>query len=115
MSQVGNDVLAELLLAAVLFYLAGRVTVGDMPSPAGPMRRPIVLGILLGLILITKTTAYIALPLAAGPWPGAGCGARAAAHRVVGEGLAALAPVALIACPGMRATSTSTAGPISWG
>lgn len=98
-SQVGNDVLAELLLAAVLFYLAGRVTVGDMPSPAGPMRRPIVLGILLGLILITKTTAYIALPLAAGALAWCWVRERAPLRRVVGEGLAALAPAALLALP----------------
>ncbi len=98
-SQVGNDVLAELLLAAVLFYLTGRVTAGSVSSAAGLLRRPIFLGILLGLILITKTTAYIALPLAAGALAWCWAQERAPLRRIVAEGLAALAPAALVALP----------------
>lgn len=62
-AQVGNDALAELLFAAVLYLLVGRVmAVGQRPSPIEDLG----LGALLGLILVTKTTAYIAAPLAAG-------------------------------------------------
>ena len=73
-SQVGNDVLAELLFAAVLYVLVGWVTqkdirrerrMKDLSRSTRPRRlRLWLLGVLLGLILITKTTAYIALPLA---------------------------------------------------
>ena len=63
-AQVGNDVLAELLFAAVLYLLVGWV------MGAGDNRKLQIanlgLGVLLGLILVTKTTAYIAVPLAGG-------------------------------------------------
>jgi 4-amino-4-deoxy-L-arabinose transferase-like glycosyltransferase len=66
-AQVGNDVLAELLFAAVLYLLIGWV-MGEREQGAGGRGQgsPGALGLLLGLILVTKTTAYIAVPLAGG-------------------------------------------------
>ncbi len=61
LASVNNDVLAELILATLLFLLTRRVM---FPGRAA-VRRDIVLGVLLGLGLITKTTVYIAVPLAA--------------------------------------------------
>ena len=51
-AAVNNDILAELVLATAL-WLAVR------PNP-----RPWVLGAVVGLALLTKTTAYVALPVA---------------------------------------------------
>lgn len=122
-SQVGNDVLAELLLAAVLFLLVGLVSepgglapeTADLPqrteSAEGAVphaglprqkaaaRASLVLGVLLGLILITKTTAYIAVPLALGVLVWRWLKDRASARRVMLEGLSVLLPAALIALP----------------
>jgi len=98
-SQVGNDVLAELLLAAVLFLLVGVAVRPRGEPPAAERRAPLVLGILLGLILITKTTAYIAVPLALGVFVWRWLKDRAPARRVVLEGLAVLLPAAIIALP----------------
>ncbi len=64
-SQVGNDVLAELLLAATLYGLVRWIMTPDEFSRPAARVKKLGLGILLGLILITKTTAYIALPVAA--------------------------------------------------
>ncbi len=89
-SQVGNDVLAELLLAAVLFVL--------VPNAEERMT-PLLLGVLLGLILITKTTAYIAAPLALGVLVWRWFRDRASVRRILLEGLAVLLPAALIALP----------------
>jgi 4-amino-4-deoxy-L-arabinose transferase-like glycosyltransferase len=101
-AQIGNDVLAELLYAAVLFVL-----LGWLMKPADRKRqnregRPgnsLGLGILLGLILITKTTAYVALPLAAGVLIWRWRRERAGIKRILIEGLAIAAPAALIALP----------------
>ena len=122
-SQVGNDVLAELLLAAVLFVLVGmaaRPAQRALPMPAGGMisaqsplppawvpgqplvserMTPLVLGVLLGLILITKTTAYVAAPLALGVLVWRWLEDRASVRRVLLEGLSVLLPAALIAVP----------------
>ncbi len=117
-SQVGNDVLAEVLVAAVLYVLIAGMGDGRplasstaglgtgvserTPNPKSQIpnpQSPIILGLLLGLILITKTTAYVMVPLVAGTliwgwWRG-----RAGMRRVMAEGLAALLPAALIALP----------------
>ena len=98
-SQVGNDVLAELLLAAVLFLLVGLVARPQGESPALERRAPLVLGVLLGLILITKTTAYIAVPLALGVLVWRWLVDRAPARRILLEGLSILLPAAAIALP----------------
>ncbi len=63
-AQVGNDVLAELLFAAALYLLIGWLLTGAQARPSD--RRVFALGVLLGLILVTKTTAYIALLLTVG-------------------------------------------------
>jgi 4-amino-4-deoxy-L-arabinose transferase-like glycosyltransferase len=58
-SQVGNDVLAELLVALALLAALTWVQPGRVWSTW----QRLGLGLLLGLILITKTTAYVVLPL----------------------------------------------------
>jgi 4-amino-4-deoxy-L-arabinose transferase-like glycosyltransferase len=101
-AQIGNDVLAELLYAAVLFVL-----VGWLAQPAKNTRiniRPklrsfLLLGILLGLILITKTTAYIAVPLVGGVLIWRWRRERAGMKRILTELLAVAAPALLIALP----------------
>jgi len=101
-SQIGNDVLAELLFAAVLFVLVRWLT--------RPLKRQgedsrhmlgsaVGLGLLLGLILITKTTAYIALPLTAGVLIWRWWRERSNVQRILVEGLAVALPAALIALP----------------
>jgi hypothetical protein len=57
------------------------------------------LGLLLGLILITKTTAYVALPLAAGVLIWRWWREKAGVRRILVEGLTIAAPAALIALP----------------
>ncbi len=137
-SQVGNDVLAELLFAAVLFVLVGWVqgsgvrgqetgvrgqgtgvrgqetgvrsqgtgvreqraeTRDDTHHAPRTTHHAISLGVLLGLILITKTTAYIAVPLAAGVLIWCWWRERAGFRRILIEGLAVALPAALIALP----------------
>jgi 4-amino-4-deoxy-L-arabinose transferase-like glycosyltransferase len=101
-AQIGNDVLAELLYATVLFVL-----VGWLAQPANINRydkqrmlgNALGLGILLGLILITKTTAYIAVPLAGGVLIWRWRRERTGIKRILMEGLAVAAPAALIALP----------------
>jgi 4-amino-4-deoxy-L-arabinose transferase-like glycosyltransferase len=65
-SQVGNDVLAELLYAGVLYVLVGLVGGETAAASRTHVRDLLLLGVLLGLIAITKTTAYIAVPLVGG-------------------------------------------------
>ena len=94
-SQVGNDVLAELLFAAVLYrvgWLAwqNRRTVHSGMS-AFSLRH---WDSCSGLILITKTTAYIAVPLAAGVLLWRWWRERAALRRILLEGLAVILPAA---------------------
>ncbi len=55
---VSNDALAELLLLAVLWQSIEAVQRGVNLS------RSVLLGILLGLVLLTKTTVYVAIPVA---------------------------------------------------
>jgi len=127
-SQVGNDVLAELLVALVLLVLViwSEIPVRGM-QPAAQARTTdlwtkipdrglqIGLGLLLGLVLITKTTAYIVLPVALGAvlwrWlskipdrgtkiPDRGAPpARASSHRIVRDLAAIGLPAILIALP----------------
>lgn len=105
LSQVGNDVLAELLFAGVLYILVGWVqsTGRDDAERTQGTRRSLLqslqLAVLLGLILITKTTVYIALPLAA-------CAAawrwhreRAGLRRMAIEGSVIILPIILMALP----------------
>ena len=62
---VNNDALAELVLAAILLWLLRYLR--RRPSRHAPMhsRDWFPLGLLLGLGLLTKTSVYIALPIAA--------------------------------------------------
>ncbi len=114
-SQVGNDVLAELLLAAALYVLLRRMTGGRRQIAEGRLQGAerrlqiaeersqtkfsIVLGFLLGLILITKTTAYIALPLAVGVLSWQWWQEKARPRRVLAEAAAFFLPLILIALP----------------
>ena len=100
-AQIGNDVLAELLYAAVLFVLVGWLT-----QPKNNNRHNkndkmnfLGLGLLLGLILITKTTAYIAVLLAGGVLIWRWRRERSGMRRILIEGLAVALPAALIALP----------------
>jgi hypothetical protein len=61
LASVNNDVLAELILAALLFLLTRRL----LSTPVVSLKHDIWLGLLLGLGLVTKTTVYIILPLVA--------------------------------------------------
>jgi 4-amino-4-deoxy-L-arabinose transferase-like glycosyltransferase len=112
-SQAGNDILAELLFALVLYQLVGWLqapsvvsrqpsAVSDQPSAISHTQSAIVLGLLLGLILITKTTAYIAVPLALGVlvwlWLRERAPARPPRLRRAGRGRI-LVDLALIALP----------------
>ncbi len=107
-SQVGNDVLAELLFAAVLYILVSWVLdagardqgpgVRDQES-GGNRWSALTLGLLLGLILITKTTAYIAVPLAGGVLVWRWWRERASARRVVFDALMVALPALLLALP----------------
>jgi 4-amino-4-deoxy-L-arabinose transferase-like glycosyltransferase len=122
-SQAGNDVLAELLFALVLFQLVGWLqepsaishqpsAVSDQPHPESTLsavnepqsaiKKPqsaIILGFLLGLILITKTTAFIAVPLALGVLIWRWLRDRAPARRVLTDLALVAIPAAVIALP----------------
>jgi len=124
-SQVGNDVLAELLFAAVLYILVGWVmSTRDMgrgrartsaeisePYPRSHLHCTkrsavqvsafirVLLGLLLGLILITKTTAYIAVPLAGGVLVWRWWRERASARRIVADALLIGLPALLLTLP----------------
>jgi 4-amino-4-deoxy-L-arabinose transferase-like glycosyltransferase len=60
---VNNDALAELLVGAMLWMLAVYVDRGDR---VGEGERPWLIGLLLAVVLLTKTTAYVVLGVAAG-------------------------------------------------
>ncbi|RMF04776.1 MAG: DUF2142 domain-containing protein [Chloroflexi bacterium] len=60
LSSVNNDALAELILATILLLLLRRL-MHNLESA----RHNVVLGIVLGLGLLAKTTVYIAVPLTA--------------------------------------------------
>ena len=100
-AQIGNDVLAELLYAAVLLVLVGWLAqpVNKNRYNRNALGTALGLGILLGLILITKTTAYVALPLAAGVLIWRWWREKAGVRRILVEGLAIAVPAALIALP----------------
>ncbi|MCS7207938.1 MAG: glycosyltransferase family 39 protein [Fimbriimonadales bacterium] len=61
-SAVGNDALTNFLFAAVLYRLLRDLTA---PSPDSSFREGTILGILLGLALITKATAVLLVPIVA--------------------------------------------------
>ena len=60
MAGVENDSLAELLLAIAMWFSIRLVLEFDEPNARSLGR----LGIVLGLILVTKTTVYVAVPIA---------------------------------------------------
>ena len=96
-SQVGNDVLAELLVAAVLFALArGAVS---MPRSPRDLRFPLLIGVLLGLVLVGKTTAYIVIPVAAFAFVWRWVRQKASLARILVEAAAVALPAALLALP----------------
>ena len=61
LASANNDALAELIIAAILLLLTRRM----LSASTSSTRQDILLGGLLGLGLITKTTVYIAIPLVA--------------------------------------------------
>lgn len=61
LASVNNDALAGLILAAILLLLLRYLR---RPAPANPGQN-LLLGLLLGIALITKVTIYIAAPLIA--------------------------------------------------
>lgn len=81
LAAVNNDSLAELFIAAILLVLVGLVAGGRgnqkirdsvwqgqgiNPGTKGRNRKLIVLGVLLGLGLLTKVTVYILIPIIGG-------------------------------------------------
>ncbi|HXV42279.1 MAG TPA: glycosyltransferase family 39 protein, partial [Anaerolineae bacterium] len=73
LASFNNDALAELILAALLLLLTWRLLAGSQSTTLND----VILGGLLGLGLITKTTVYIAIPLiAVALWLAAGAAAR---------------------------------------
>ncbi len=93
-SQVGNDALAELLLAAVLLVIIAR-PVGS----SRPVRSRLLLGVLLGLVLITKTTAYIIIPMTVVAVVWQWIREKASLRRILIEAAALILPAALLALP----------------
>jgi hypothetical protein len=65
MASVNNDALAELLLASVVLLLT-RLTrePGDQGRTSPRLAPLVMIGLLLGLGLVTKATVYVAIPLA---------------------------------------------------
>lgn len=64
-ASVNNDALAELLLAALLFFSIRYVRLAWLgPHPPHPRHHALLIGVLLGLALITKVSAYVAAPAA---------------------------------------------------
>jgi len=59
LASVNNDALAELILAVLLLLMIRRICSMERP----PLRHDLLLGLVLGLGLVTKTTVYIAVPL----------------------------------------------------
>jgi 4-amino-4-deoxy-L-arabinose transferase-like glycosyltransferase len=114
-AQAGNDTLAELLFAAVLLVLVNWLTTDAQPgtshmthdasgTTARPMPRDsvyrlLLLGLLLGLIAITKTTAYFSLALILGVMVWAWRRQRAPATRLVRDLALVAAPAVLLALP----------------
>lgn len=94
-SQVGNDVLAELLAALVLLILIAS------PCPGEPwtLGRRVGLGLLLGLTLITKTTAYVVLPLVLAVMIWRWVCERASFRRISLDAATVWGPALLIALP----------------
>jgi 4-amino-4-deoxy-L-arabinose transferase-like glycosyltransferase len=112
-SQVGNDVLAELLLALVMFILVSWL-MGDRIAGRAPRRAVgaaaasadcvlparVGLGVLLGLALITKTTVYAQVgALTAGVLVWLWLRERASAARIGGDVLRIGLPAVVIALP----------------
>lgn len=61
LASVNNDSLAELILAGLLLLMARRLLGREQAG----LKKNLLLGALLGLGLVTKTTVYIAVPLVA--------------------------------------------------
>jgi hypothetical protein len=110
-SQVGNDVLAELLFALVLFVLVRWLMGERVPVVSGAAAKMnaaqacvlparLGLGVLLGLALITKTTVYAQVgALTVGVLVWAWVRERAALSRMAGDVLRIGLPAVVIAVP----------------
>jgi len=63
-ASVNNDILAELLLATIMLFAIGYLHQGDLSAGRRDDTRLLVLlGVTTGLAFVTKSAAYIALPL----------------------------------------------------
>lgn len=60
-AAINNDTLVEVVISAILLLLVREVTPPRKSKVAQPVRTTLALGFLLGLALLTKTTAYTAL------------------------------------------------------
>ncbi len=101
-AQVGNDVLAECLFAAVLYLLVGWVMASGVREQGAGVRSQgaaVVLGLVLGLILVTKTTAYIAVPLAGGVLVRRWWQERASLSRILLDAALVAGPMLVIGLP----------------
>ena len=68
-ASVNNDVMAELLLMAamlaLLHWMHDQYYASAAPSPTRQRNQLLVLGVLLGLGMLTKIYAYLLLPIVA--------------------------------------------------
>ena len=62
LSSINNDALAELVLAVLLWLMTRRIM---LEKGQASIKENLLLGLILGVGLVTKTTVYIAIPLIA--------------------------------------------------
>ncbi|MFH1486397.1 MAG: hypothetical protein ABIH46_10025, partial [Chloroflexota bacterium] len=72
-AAVNNDTLAELMVSAILLLIVGELSPSRKRGHGQTLRSTFLLGLLLGLALLTKATAYTSLVLIpAGLWLASG-------------------------------------------
>jgi len=102
MAGVDNDSLAELLLAVVALLAVRYVATGREGQPVA-WRQLLSMGIVLGLVLVTKTTAYAAAPVVLAAvvyrWHSTRQGATKPYRSLGLQSLVSLGPAFLIALP----------------
>jgi len=101
---VENDTLAEVLLATVALLAVQHIMDGAEGNSGETRNRLALMGVMLGLVLVTKTTAYVAIPVALAAiiwrWHLTHHASRFRSCRLLGwQLLLAFAPALLIALP----------------